>query len=56
MRPTFFPINFLLRPQTCSLNDGPYGFKEEAEMKYLVACGLGVPGALVIVWFLMSHH
>jgi len=25
-------------------------------MKYLVAWGLGVPGALVLVWFLMSHH
>jgi hypothetical protein len=31
-------------------------FREEAEMKYLVAWGLGVPGALIVVWFLMSHH
>ena len=29
---------------------------EEKRMKYLVAWGLGVPGVLVVIWFLMSHH
>jgi hypothetical protein len=26
------------------------------EMKYLIAWGLGVPGVLVVIWFVMSHH
>jgi hypothetical protein len=28
----------------------------EIQMKYLVAWGLGVPGVLIVIWFLMSHH
>jgi hypothetical protein len=26
------------------------------DMKYLVAWGLGIPGVLIVIWFLMSHH
>jgi hypothetical protein len=29
---------------------------KENEMKYLLAWALGVPGFLVVVWFLVSHH
>ena len=29
--------------------------KEEA-MKYLIAWGLGVPGVVIVIWFLMNHH
>jgi len=25
-------------------------------MKYLLAWGLGVPGVVIVIWFLMSHH
>jgi len=31
-------------------------FSEGAHMKYLIAWGLGIPGVLVVIWFLMSHH
>jgi hypothetical protein len=27
-----------------------------SSMKYLIAWLLGVPGILVIAWFLLSHH
>jgi len=30
--------------------------KEEVDMKYLVAWALGVPGVLVLAWFVISHH
>jgi hypothetical protein len=30
--------------------------REETQMKYLFAWGLGVPGVLIVAWFLMSHH
>jgi hypothetical protein len=30
--------------------------REENFMKYLFAWGLGVPGVLIVAWFLMSHH
>jgi hypothetical protein len=30
--------------------------KENNIMKYLFAWGLGVPGVLIVIWFLMSHH
>jgi len=30
--------------------------KEENKMKYVVAWMLGVPGIVVLIWFLMSHH
>jgi hypothetical protein len=26
------------------------------KMKYIVAWALGVPGILVVLWFLLSHH
>jgi hypothetical protein len=29
--------------------------REEADMKYLLAWGLGVPGVLIVAWFLISH-
>jgi len=25
-------------------------------MRYILAWALGVPGIVVIIWFLMSHH
>jgi hypothetical protein len=28
----------------------------DTTMKYLFAWGLGVPGVLIVVWFLMSNH
>jgi hypothetical protein len=30
--------------------------KRETTMKYLFAWGLGVPGVLIVAWFLMNHH
>ena len=30
--------------------------KETHHMKYLLAWGLGVPGIVIVIWFLMSHH
>jgi len=30
--------------------------REEKKMRYLVAWVLGVPGVVVVIWFLMSHH
>lgn len=30
--------------------------KEEIEMRYLIAWALGVPGVVIVIWFLMSHH
>ncbi len=30
--------------------------RKEIHMKYLFAWALGVPGVLVIAWFLFSHH
>jgi hypothetical protein len=29
---------------------------KEAHMKYLIAWGLGVPGVVIVIWFLMNHH
>jgi hypothetical protein len=29
---------------------------EEMDVRYLIAWLLGVPGAVIIVWFLLSHH
>jgi hypothetical protein len=48
-------------PLRASFNEGPNIFqaqksREETQMKYLVAWGLGVPGVLIVAWFLMSHH
>jgi len=45
----------------CSNDKGPSrAFQlqqgEEIQMKYLIAWGIGVPGVLVVIWFLMSHH
>ena len=49
------------RTLACFLTTGPKTFTErisgeETEMKYLFAWGLGVPGVLIVAWFLMSHH
>src|SRR5450432_4239132 len=33
-----------------------YTSPECEEMKYIAAWALGVPGALVLLWFLFSHH
>ncbi|MCU1327178.1 MAG: hypothetical protein JWN34_2548 [Bryobacterales bacterium] len=30
--------------------------RQEEIMKYLVAWGLGLPGVLVLAWFLLNHH
>ena len=30
--------------------------QEEQQMRYIVAWALGVPGVVVVIWFLMSHH
>lgn len=29
---------------------------QETFMRYILAWALGVPGILVVLWFLMSHH
>ena len=30
--------------------------REGVHMKHLVAWGFGIPGVLIVIWFLMSHH
>jgi len=43
----------------CSLANEPgaaWGQKEESKMRFLIAWALGVPGIVIVIWFLMSHH
>ena len=30
--------------------------EEINQMQYIVAWALGVPGVLIVVWYLMNHH
>jgi len=39
------------RPEKCTVIH-----RGEEDMRYIVAWMLGVPGIVVVIWFLMSHH
>jgi hypothetical protein len=42
-----------VRTATCFTAPRKAGTKQ---MKYLLAWALGVPGIVIVIWFLMSHH
>ena len=57
------PIN--VRRRYNSTPGGPRGMvphmllfrmRGEKQVRYLIAWALGVPGVLIVVWFLMGHH
>jgi hypothetical protein len=33
-----------------------FTIERKLRMKYLIAWGLGVPGVLIVIWFLINHH
>ena len=43
-------------PRATHRADAASELAEEIKMRYLLAWLLGVPGAVIIVWFLLSHH
>jgi len=49
---------FQKRPLKCLSTVGPGIYipeERKVNMKYLVAWGLGVPGVLIVIWFLINH-
>ena len=43
-------VTIVFWPLSCKIDGGG------KNMRYIIAWALGVPGILVVLWFLMAHH